>query len=122
MISSPSSLVLRSRSADSMTKRLSLIDDLFKPADGHWPFSQARIRPFGLLAVKTLPPAIFLDHHVWDFVDALVGRKAFLALQVLAAAADRVRFLAFARIDHLVIFKPAEGTLHMALGLALEYQ
>ena len=74
------------------------------------------------LTVKAFPTPIFLDHHVGNFVDALIGREALLALQTLAASADRIRFFALARIDHLVIFKPAEGALHMALGVAQEYQ
>ena len=71
------------------------------------------------MAVKTLAASVFLYHHVGDFVDALVGGEALFALQAFAAAADGIRFLAFARIHNFVIFKPAKGAFH-ALGYTSE--
>src|SRR5207253_2786138 len=65
-----------------------------------------------LLAIEFLAAAVFLDHHVGNFVDALVSGEALAALQTLAAPADGIGFLAFARIHHLVIFKTTERTLH----------
>src|SRR5213593_2166414 len=67
-----------------------------------------------LLAIEFLPAAVFLDHHVGNFVDALVSGEALAALQTLAAPADGIGFLALARIHHLVIFKTTERTLHDA--------
>jgi hypothetical protein len=66
------------------------------------------------LAVELFAPAVFLDHHVRDFVDALVGGEALAALQALAAAADRFRLFALARVDYLVIRKTAKRTFHGA--------
>ena len=65
-----------------------------------------------LLAIEFLAAAVFLDHHVGNFVDALVSGEALAALQTLAAPADGIGFLALARIHHLVIFKTTERTLH----------
>ena len=71
------------------------------------------------LAVKTLAASVFLDHHVGDFFDALVGGEALLALEAFAAAADGVGLFTLARIHNFVVFKPAKGAFH-ALGCALE--
>src|SRR5208337_158683 len=92
---------------------LGFIDDLFEFADGHGALLAGAHQPVEhFLTVKTLASAVFLYHHVRNFVDALVGGEALLALQAFAAAADGVRLLALARIHDLVIFKPAEGTFH----------
>jgi hypothetical protein len=99
---------------------LGFIDDLLESADGHGALlagAHQAIEHF--LAVKTLAATVFLYHHVRDFVDALVGGKALFALQAFAAAADGIRFLAFARIHDFVIFKPAKGAFH-ALGYTSE--
>jgi len=58
------------------------------------------------------PACFFLHHHVRDFVDALVGGEALFALQAFAAAANGIRFFAFARIHDFVIFEPAKGAFH----------
>jgi len=65
-----------------------------------------------LLPVEFLTPTVFFHHHVWDFVDTLVGGEALLALETLAAPADKLALFAFARIHHFVIDETAEGTLH----------
>src|SRR5207244_11802089 len=63
-------------------------------------------------AIEFLAAAVSLNHHVANFVDALVSGEALAALQTLAAPADGIGFLALARIHHLVIFKTTERTLH----------
>src|SRR5580658_1082121 len=95
---------------------LGFIDDLLEPADGHGSLlAGAHQAVEHFLAVETLTAAVFFHHHVWDFVDALVGGEALFALQAFASAADGIRLLALARIHDFVIFKPAEGAFH-ALG------
>src|SRR5216683_740223 len=97
-------------------KSLGFIDDLLELADGHRAlFAGAHEAVEHFLAVKTLAATVLLYDHVRDFVDALVGGEALFALQAFAAAADGIRFLAFARIHDFVIFKPAKGAFH-ALG------
>ncbi len=97
-------------------KSLGFVDDLLELADGHGALlAGAHQAVEHFLAVKTLAASVFLYHHVRDFVDTLVGGEALFALQAFAAAADGIRFLAFARIHDFVIFKPAKGAFH-ALG------
>ncbi len=94
-------------------KAFGVVDDLLQLAHGDRPLlagAQQAVEDF--LALEFLAPAVFLHHHVGNFVDALVGGEALLALQALAAAADGFAFLALARIDHLVVFKAAKRTLH----------
>src|SRR5207244_6919926 len=55
------------------------------------------------LPFETLAPAVLLDDHVGNFVDALVGCEAAAAFQALAAAANGVADAAFPRINHLVV-------------------
>ena len=99
---------------------LGFIDDLFELADGHGTLlAGAHESVENFLAVKTLAAAVFFYHHVWDFVDTLIGGEAFFALQAFAAAADGIRLLTFARIHDFVIFKPAKGAFHV-LGYASE--
>src|SRR5581483_7100166 len=64
------------------------------------------------LPIETLAPAVFLDHHVRDLVNPLVGGEALPALQTLPPPADGLRFLALARIHHLVVQKPAKRAFH----------
>ena len=93
---------------------LGFIDDLFKSADWDWTLlagAHESIKNF--LAVKTLAASVFFYHHVRNFVDAFVGGEALFTLQAFAAAADGIRFLAFARIHDFVIFKPAKGAFHV---------
>src|SRR6184192_2564154 len=54
------------------------------------------------LPVEFFPPAIFLDDHVGNFVNPLVGGKAFLAMYALPPAADGLALLALARIHYFV--------------------
>src|SRR6266436_6002909 len=67
------------------------------------------------LVLRSRAATVLLYDHVRDFVDALVCGEALFALQAFAAAADGIRFLAFARIHDFVIFKPAKRAFH-ALG------
>ena len=100
-----------------MTKALRLVDDLFELADGNRAlFAGAEQTAEHLLALEFLAPSVLLHHHVWDFVDALVGGVALFAAQALAAAANRFAFLALARVNHLILIKSAKGTFHGAVG------
>lgn len=65
-----------------------------------------------LLAVETLAAAVFLDDHVGDLVDALVGGKAFFAALALAPPPDGIGFLALARVDDAILTETAVGALH----------
>src|SRR5215813_7998299 len=64
------------------------------------------------VAVERFAPAIFLDDHVWDFVDPLVGGESPLAFQALAAAAYRIALPRFAGIDDPIFDVSAEWALH----------
>jgi hypothetical protein len=64
------------------------------------------------LSIETLAAAVFLHHHVGYFVDALVGGETAIAAFALAAAADGVGFLAFARVDDAILPETAIGTFH----------
>ena len=64
------------------------------------------------LALEAFAAAILLDHHVGNFVDALVSGEAAGAFQAFAAAADGVAGAAFAGINYLVVQMRAERTLH----------
>ena len=113
MISSPTSVVVRSRSGASIRKAFGGVDDGFELAGGHGAlFAGAEQAAQHFLAVEALAAAVFLDHHVGDFVDALVGGEAAIAALALAAAADGVGLLALARVDHPVLPEAAIGTLH----------
>ena len=90
------------------------IDDLFELADRYRSLlAGAHQAVEDFLAVKTLAAPVFLDYHIGDFIDALVGGKALLALQAFATATDGIRLFAFARIHDFVIFKPAKGAFHV---------
>src|SRR5207253_193323 len=54
--------------------------------------------------------AVFLDDHIRNFVYALVTRKAPLAPQALAAAANHVAFTTLTRIHDTVFQMCAEWT------------
>jgi hypothetical protein len=64
------------------------------------------------LALKLLAPAIFLDHHVGNFVDAFVGGKPAIALQTFSATANQIPGASFAGIYYLVIEVRAKRALH----------
>src|SRR6267142_542613 len=92
---------------------LHFVHDLFHPAHGNGAlFAGAQYSGQDLLPFKLFPASVFLHHHVGDFVDAFVGGETLLALQAFAAATNRFAFLAFTRIDHFVVFKPAKRTFH----------
>jgi hypothetical protein len=55
------------------------------------------------LTVELLAAAVFLDCHVRDFIDALVGGESPLTGKALAPAAYGVAFLAFPGIHHPVM-------------------
>src|SRR5208283_5430501 len=65
-----------------------------------------------LLPLELLAPAVLLDDHVGNLVDALVGGKALVASIALAPPPDRVRLFALARIHHAVLREAAVGTSH----------
>ena len=113
MISSPISLVLRSRSWESTTKPSASLTICSSLAHRNRPLLAGSQQPGqDLLPLEFLAAAVLLHHHVGNFVDALVGGEALFALQTLAAAADGLAFLAFARIDYFVVFKATERALH----------
>src|SRR5581483_8456389 len=97
---------------------LGFVDDLLQLADRNRTFfAGAKQAIENLLAIELFAPPIFLHHHVGNFVDALVGGEALFAFQALAAAANRIRFLALARVHDLIVFKTAERTLHGVLAV-----
>jgi hypothetical protein len=55
------------------------------------------------LPVKLLATAVFLDHHVRDFIDAFVRGVTALTRQALSPAADRVTLLTFAGIYNFIL-------------------
>src|SRR5262249_39936694 len=69
-----------------------------------------------LLPVEFLPPAIFLDDHVGNFVDSFVGGEPTVALQAFAPPPDQVARTGFTRIDNLIVQLRAEGALHDRLS------
>src|SRR5581483_3009632 len=91
-----------------------VVDDLLQLAHRHRALlARPQQAVQHLLPLEFLAAPVFLHHHVRDFVDALIGGEALLALQAFAAAANRFAFFAFARIDDFVVFMAAEGTLHL---------
>jgi hypothetical protein len=70
--------------------------------------------PQDFLAFEALAPAILLDDHVRNFVDALIGREAASALEAFTTPTNRVAGAAFARIDYLVIDVGTKRALHSA--------
>src|SRR5206468_8630250 len=93
--------------------RLNVVDDLFELIgwDGP-PFASFHKADHQLLPVKLLAASVFLDNHVGDFIDALVGRKAAPAPDALPPAADRVANLRLPRAPNLVFHVPPEWTSH----------
>ena len=97
MISSPMALVWRSRSEEIDYERLSFIDDRLHLHGGDIAFLAGLHQAVeNFLAVEPFAAAVFLDHHVRDFVDALVGGKALVAALALAPSSNGFSFLAFA--------------------------
>ena len=64
------------------------------------------------LALEAFAPAVFLDNHVRDFIDAFVGGEAAGTFQAFTATADGVAGAALTRVNYLVIDVRAEGALH----------
>src|SRR5215469_6959850 len=71
-----------------------------------------------LLPLKTFAAAVFLDHHVGNFIDAFVCGEAAGAFETFAAPADGVAGTAFAGVDYLIVKMRAERALH-SLGSPL---
>ncbi len=118
MISSPTSLVVRSRSGASIRNDSRCVDDGFELAGGDGAFfAGAEQAAQDLLPVEALAAAVFFHDHVGDFVDALVGGEAAIAALALAAAADGVGLFALARVDDAVLPEAAIGTLHMLTAI-----
>ena len=67
------------------------------------------------LPIESFAAAVFLDDHVRNLVDAFVARESPLASETLPAPPDRIAFLAFPRVDHLVMEMAAEWTFHILL-------
>jgi hypothetical protein len=69
------------------------------------------------LALEFFTPAILLDDHVWNFVNALVGGESPAALQALSTAANQIAGARLSRINYLVIQMRTERALHRGLSL-----
>ena len=113
MIISPKARVEISRSLDSWTiiSALSAIVSSCVIDTGR--FSQAFSSPVkNFLTIESFAAAVFLDHHVRDFVDAFVTGESALASQTLPAPPNRVAFLAFPRIHDFVLKVAAKRTFH----------
>ena len=97
MISSPISLVVRSRSGESIRKvsASSTIASRLSRSNGAF-LAGLQQAAQHFLPLELLAAAVFLHHHVGDFVDALIGGKALVASLALAAAADGIGFFALA--------------------------
>src|SRR5208282_1416373 len=103
-------------------ERFRLVHDLLQFADRYRTlFAGAEQSVKNFLPVEFLAAPVFFNHHVGNFVDALVGREALAALQTLAPPPDRFRFLALARVHYLVIGKSAKGTFHGAVFSAIRF-
>jgi len=97
---------------------LACVDDGLEPRGGDGAlFAGAQQAAENLLALKALAAAVFFDDHVGNFVDALVGGEAAVALLAFTAAADGVGLFAFARVDYAVLSESAEWTLHILMIL-----
>ena len=94
-------------------KALGGVDDRFELARRDWTFFAGTEQAAqNFLPVEALTAAILLDHHVGNFVDALVGGEAPIAALALAAPPDRVGFFAFTRVDDPILPKSTIWTLH----------
>src|SRR3984957_20393483 len=96
---------------------LRFVDNCFKLADGHRAFFaglQQSLEDF--LALEFLAASVFLDHHVRNFVNTLVGGEPAIALQAFAAATNQVAGARLARVDHFVVQVRAERALHFEVS------
>src|ERR1700756_4201983 len=92
-----------------------LVHNTFQLWRGHGPLLARFQKPLqNFLPFESLAPSVLLDHHVRNFVDALVGSESPAALQPLAPAANGIAAGAFPRINYLVIFVRAKRKLHEA--------
>src|ERR1035438_7340446 len=70
---------------------LGIIDDLLQSAHGDRPLLARPQQPIQhFLTLELFAPPVFLDHHVGDLVDPLIGREVPLALQALAAEVNGI--------------------------------
>src|ERR1019366_4414223 len=89
------------------------VDQFGEPRHAHRTlFARLQQTAQHLLAVELLAPAILFDHHVRDFINSLVRSVPARAFHALAAAPDGIAFLAFTRIDYLIVQMIAKWTLH----------
>src|ERR1017187_8775668 len=89
------------------------VDQFGKPRHAHRTlFARLQQTAQHLLAVELLATAILFDHHVRDFINSLVRSIPARAFHALAAAPDGIAFLAFTRIDYLIVQMIAKWTLH----------
>src|SRR5580692_7126258 len=72
-----------------------------------------------LLPFEPLAPAVLLNHHIRNFVDALVGGKSPAALEALPPPPNRISSAAFTRVDHLIVQMRAERTLHSVVSFSV---
>jgi hypothetical protein len=94
-------------------ERLGLVHDRFQFGGGDGAlFAGAQEAAQHLLAFEFFPAAVFLHHHVGDFVNALVGSEALVATLAFATAANRVCFFAFARIYHSILREATIRAFH----------
>src|SRR5260370_5194803 len=99
-----------------MDESLHLIDDRFQSGGMEGEVFGRLQQPLqNLLAIKSFPPPILLDHHIRNLIDPLVRRETASAFQAFPAAADQITGTPFARIDHLVVAKRAERTFQPPL-------
>jgi hypothetical protein len=92
---------------------LSLIHDRFQLGCRDRAFlASAQQAAQHLLAFEFFPAAVFLDHHVGDFIDAFVGSKALVATLAFATTANRICFFAFARIHDTILRESAIRAFH----------
>src|SRR5579863_8145259 len=98
-----------------MDKSLHFVHQRLELGRGHGPFLARFQQPLqNFLPVEALAAAVLLDHHVWNFVDALVGRVTPAALQAFPASADQIARAALARVNDLVFHDRTKWALHCA--------
>src|SRR6185312_5416335 len=101
---------------------LDLVDNAFQLPHGDRPLLRGVQEPGEhLLAIEFLPAPVLLDHHVGDFVQALVGSEALLAGETLTPATDSLAFLALARIHHPIIQVAAKRAFHGTAESSIYY-
>ena len=71
-----------------------------------------------LLPVERLTGAVLFDDHKRNSLHDLIGRKAHMAAQAFAAAADALTVFGGAGIDHFGFLGSAIGTLHVLFLLS----